>query len=350
MASAMQQYQVAECLAAACVLLAAGFASAQNSGQNSGQTPSQNQNPPAQPQRVNSPPPPVNRGPKGDFITGVRAELPNPLSGGLSGVPAALPGPLGGRGSGLDRHLPLPGEPPTQPSTGPATPPPNDHPSWGHGGWMGWGSGSWGYGPVGRGHYAPVGYGGVDPFLADGLRPLRPAIPVPALVDNRPATERAEEAYRAGRFDRAIELLRDHLKAEADDAAAARLLGLVLIDAGKPAEGADLIFQTYQAHPVLVRETLRAADLPGGRTRMAERRGRVLGLASRNTSPGPDFVAAVMAESEGRADVAAKLLDRAVRAGLSKPLTEEFGMVLPEAVRPVVARPPAEGGSDGVRR
>ena len=273
-------------------------------------------------------------------LGGVPAQLPGPL-GVLGGVPAQLPGPQGGKGSLLDRPSTLPVSPTT-----PAQPPS-----------AGLGVGAPGYMPMlglsgpAPGWWAPtystgsgvVVVGPIDPFLRDGLlgvKPMQEAVDsaAGAKTDTRPTLDRAEEAYRTGDLSVSLALFQEYVSKNPDDAAARRLQGLALIDAGKLIDGVDTVFAAYASKPKLARDPLRPGDLRDGSGGFADRRGRVLGLASRTGGAPANFVGAVLAQGEGRNELAAKLLDRAVKAGLVKAVADEFQATLaplpPKAPQP----------------
>lgn len=249
-------------------------------------------------------------------LGGVPAAFPDVLRGGLGGVPAALPEPFSG-GSLLEKRLkPPPATPPPPPISGPTVFPIRGV-YWYDRGW-------WSNAPVGQ------RYAGTDPFIRDGLAPR----PAPPLVDTRSDLERANDAYANESFDEAARLYRQYLSENPEDAVVRRLFGLVLLDRMKVREGVDAIFAAYKAQPRLATDPISTDDVPGGATAMRKRFSNALAQAQRANSAEAYFVAAVLAQGEGRDEVARRVLDKAKLEGLPGDLNEALRQALTPAKAP----------------
>lgn len=135
---------------------------------------------------------------------------------------------------------------------------------------------------------------------------------VPAL----PPLEQADILMRLGRADKAEPLLRSQLSSDGLNASVQRMLGLSLLDQRRYSEAAAEIYAAYFTNPQLASSPVDPAWMVGG---PMEHRNRFLAMqdhANRTRSVASLFAAVVLAQSDGRPEVARRLLDRASKMGL----------------------------------
>lgn len=140
--------------------------------------------------------------------------------------------------------------------------------------------------------------------------------------------ERAEWSLYSGDAERAIDRLEAHLAAEPDDAGAKRLLGVALLEHRKPEQAVAVMMQAYLDQPMLARTPIETGILPGGEMTHRARFTKVMAMATRTKTSTNYFVACVLAQSEGRLDVAKKLLKKAEEAGLAKSVLDEMRLAI----------------------
>lgn len=184
-----------------------------------------------------------------------------------------------------------------------------------------------------------VGYteGPADPRLAPGYTPLVVApwaLPV-TTPDNQatpaPLTdfELAMNALAAEDAPLAVARLRRHLAAAPDDVRAMRLLGLELVESGKPADAAAVIRLAYRTDPGLAREAIDPDALKISDARMRKLVVRAVTAANQAKDASSWLVVSVLMQGEGRDDLAKVMLERARKLGLEDgvfaPLSAELG-------------------------
>ncbi|MBY0311365.1 MAG: tetratricopeptide repeat protein [Phycisphaerales bacterium] len=140
--------------------------------------------------------------------------------------------------------------------------------------------------------------------------------------------ERAEWSLYTGDADRAVDRLEAHLAAEPDDAGAKRLLGVALLEQRKTEQAVAVVMQAYLDQPMLARTPIETEILAGGEMTHRARFTKVMAMANRTKTASAYFVACVLAQSEGRLDIAKKLLKKAEEAGLAKSVLDEMRLAI----------------------
>jgi hypothetical protein len=195
-----------------------------------------------------------------------------------------------------------------------------------------------------RSYYAPWGssaytnvdpYGFYNPYLVVGAdrsvlvdqRLLNPTSGMPAREPT--SLELAEAALRSGDPSEAVRQLKAHLKASPDDAGVERLLSIALLDDRQIKEAVAVMLHAYTKQPQLSRDPLDPRTVGVGADYDHHLRfSKVMEFANRVKTGAGFFAASVLAQSEGRADTAKKLLDRAIAEGLDKKVAEEMTLAL----------------------
>lgn len=149
----------------------------------------------------------------------------------------------------------------------------------------------------------------------------------------RTAVELAHEALRRGEVEAAVRMFEAHLKESPDDWASARLLGVALIEAGRPSDGATLMRFAYVQRPALAGEPIEMGFWPSEPRRAVNRRFRevlreAVRHASRSNSASSWVAVTALLQAEGRNRPAAVNLAKAVGAGLEEPVAEAFRKAL----------------------
>ncbi len=142
------------------------------------------------------------------------------------------------------------------------------------------------------------------------------------------ALELAELAFRAGDAAECAKQLRRHLKDYPDDAGVERLLAIALLDDHKVDQAVAIFVHAYTKQPQLARDPLDWRALGASELDHHSRFNLVMAYANRTRTSGALFAAAVLAQSEGRMDVARTLSQRAVAAGLDKHVADEMTLAL----------------------
>lgn len=140
--------------------------------------------------------------------------------------------------------------------------------------------------------------------------------------------EKAEIDLRTGDAADAVRQLKQHLKTDPDDAAVERLLAMALLDDRKVEQGVAVLAHAYLKQPRLANDAIDPSMLSGGEVRHRARFSAVMDYASRVKTGSAYLAASVLAQSEGRFEVAQKLLDKAVDAGLDKKIAEELKVAI----------------------
>lgn len=130
--------------------------------------------------------------------------------------------------------------------------------------------------------------------------------------------EKGDVKLSEGDAQAAIGYYVQHLDVEKDDALAARSLALALIDAGRIDQGAATMLLAYEKNPsVLANQPIRPSQVAGGVREFRKLMTDAVQYANRTKLASAWLSAAVLAQAEGRKDVAANLVAKAKQAGLS---------------------------------
>lgn len=137
--------------------------------------------------------------------------------------------------------------------------------------------------------------------------------------------QRARLELARGRTEASIAAYREHLAGSELDAIAMRELAVALLDAGRLPEGVALMRQAYEMDPLLVGEPIERGILGGGKL---GRLGRALSSASRYANrvetASAWLTVAALIQAQDRDRVAGVNAERAIEAGISKPIAEEL--------------------------
>lgn len=136
--------------------------------------------------------------------------------------------------------------------------------------------------------------------------------------------EKAEFALKTGDASEATKQLKLHLRESPDDAGVERLLAIALIDDRKVDQGVAVLLHAYMKQPQLAVDAIEPRMLSGGELELRHRFSVVMDYANRVKTGAAYFAASVLAQSEGRFDVASKMLDKAIAMGLDKKVAEEM--------------------------
>jgi len=161
-----------------------------------------------------------------------------------------------------------------------------------------------------------------------------PRTPQPAVVVEPEVEltviERARLLMGAEELDEAIESFRDHLDEDPEDVQAMRDLGVAMIEAGRAEDGIAAIAMAYRTDPLLARSALDLAGLGLEGRRYDNLLSHVLLLARKIDSGSAHLAGAMLLQADGKVAGAARVLDRAERAGLADevvgPLRRELGI------------------------
>ena len=115
-----------------------------------------------------------------------------------------------------------------------------------------------------------------------------------------------------------------HLKDSPDDAGVERLLAMALIDDRKVDQGVAVLLHAYSKQPQLAADAIEPRMLSGGELEHRRRFSVVMDYANRVKTGASYFAASVIAQSEGRFDIAGRMLDKAIATGLDKKVAEEM--------------------------
>lgn len=164
--------------------------------------------------------------------------------------------------------------------------------------------------------------------LAREVAAQRGELPEAPVAEPLPPLAIGLEALRAGQDAAAIDALADHLAANPRDIRARRAMGLALMGAGRTAEGAGVLMAAYQSDPTLAYVPIEASQVHQGEIGLRSRMVAAMELAGNQRSAEVFFAAAVLAQAEGRIDVARRVLDSAEQAGAEAGAVRELRKVL----------------------
>jgi|GEM_PF-2910754 len=149
----------------------------------------------------------------------------------------------------------------------------------------------------------------------------------------RTLVEMATESMRAGDVVSTVRLLEQHMVESPEDWRSARLLGVALVEAGRPADGAALVRYAYVKLPELAGEPIELAMFSATSETQARRRLRELiretsRHANRTTGASGWVVLTALLQTDERPRAAIPNLRRAIAAGLEEPVTQAFQKAL----------------------
>lgn len=193
-----------------------------------------------------------------------------------------------------------------------------------------------------RGWYDGYSYAGLNaPYYATpvtyatqwGVQPMvmaapTPAPPAPPTVPPTPLEE-ARSHLAAGETERAITFYRDHLRENHQDSRALRELGLVLLEAGRLADGIAVIREAYTMNPTLADESFDTSVLGRrGGDRLAALVRRVSAYANAGESASPWLALTVVMQAQGRDRIALLNMQKGVERGLDDFIAQPLGDAL----------------------
>ena len=140
--------------------------------------------------------------------------------------------------------------------------------------------------------------------------------------------ERADLTLHSGNAPAAIKLYRAYLDKYPDDAAASRSLAMALVDDHRIDQAVAVLALSYERQPRLAGTPIDPDTLSGSDMTHRRRFTAVMDYANRTKTASAYFAAAVLAQSEDRDGTAARLLDKAMQAGLNPRVGEEMKLAL----------------------
>jgi hypothetical protein len=190
--------------------------------------------------------------------------------------------------------------------------------------WQWYGSGPWVHG-YGTYPYSTVIVWPASGFdLSAGQPQTQPAPATPSAPSEPPPApttmELAARALAQGDPAEAERLFRVRLSENDNDALAQRGLALALLERRRVDEAIATLAQTYGRYPWLATFPIDPASMGGDHNARRNRFGVVMQRANQIKTASSLLAATVLAQGEGRLDVARKLLDRASAAGLDAPV------------------------------
>lgn len=139
----------------------------------------------------------------------------------------------------------------------------------------------------------------------------------PAPVDLTDA-QQAALLLKSGDTPQAIALLESYLNSEPDDAEAMRLLALALVSNGQVREAAAMMSFAYGADRSLAHEPLGPSNLAAGSRGLREAVRESVAFAHEEESSSAWLLVSVLMQAEGRDNVALRMLERSIDAGLDE--------------------------------
>ncbi len=183
-------------------------------------------------------------------------------------------------------------------------------------------------------YYGPV-YGRTvlvdpDPFVTGASpQPAIPAPPAPPLDETRlPALERGHLALEREQPADAVNFYRAHLAVQPSDGEAMRWLAVALQSSGQPATGVAMMALAYQTDPSLAVVPMAATHFPEADEGVRQRFLAAVAYANSAKGSSAYLTAAVLAQAEGRVDVARRLVARAKAAGHDRAVIRELEAAL----------------------
>ncbi len=130
------------------------------------------------------------------------------------------------------------------------------------------------------------------------------------------AAASARHLIRERLHDDAVRVLRERMTRDDADMLAARLLGLVLVEAGRVEEGASLVRAAYRLNPKLAASALSFDDAGFSPARAREMIATLSQHAHKEKSASAWLGVGMLMQAEGRRDLARTMIERARKAGL----------------------------------
>lgn len=131
----------------------------------------------------------------------------------------------------------------------------------------------------------------------------------------------ADDLVRSGDYESAARFYARHLVENAPDADAARALAVALLLANKPNQAADAMVAAYRIDPSIADAPFDAAVLPPD-VSVRSLLQRAASHAQRSRTAGAWLVPAVLAQTQGKRDVAARFVERARVASLEPAIAD----------------------------
>ena len=159
---------------------------------------------------------------------------------------------------------------------------------------------------------------------------VAPAAPAYPMAAPTPPTELdyALEAMRAERTSVAIDHFIEYFKDHPTDYVALRLSALMYLEEKQPSEAATRITSAYKHMPELARRPINAAELQMSSARLRELVVKASKYAQRTKTGSSWLVMTVLAQAEGRTEVAMNNLKKASAAGLDQDIVVAMTKVL----------------------
>ena len=195
--------------------------------------------------------------------------------------------------------------------------------------WLNWGYGYNSY------YSTPIVTGPVDPYVMTGVNPAAvyaAAYNAQAAQQAQPQREptpleKADAMLMYGETKAASEAYRKYLEDAPDDAAAMRSLAIALLDLRRFDEAVAVMAMAYEKQPRLARTPIDPA-LFGGPSGLRSRVNAAVTYANRVNSGSAWLMVAALMQSEGRDEVAVRMIERAKLAGLSDLIASQMADVL----------------------
>lgn len=157
--------------------------------------------------------------------------------------------------------------------------------------------------------------------------------------------ESAIIAFRDGKPANAIPFLREHLKTNAEDAEAMRLLALAQISGGKAPDGVAMMRAAYMLDPTLATRKLAYTDLCFSSSAFRDTFTRAMSYANNAKSGSAYLSVAVLAQAEGRDAIVQQMVEKAVKSGLQREISDAMFASLTPTAKPANATPAAQGAA-----
>jgi hypothetical protein len=139
--------------------------------------------------------------------------------------------------------------------------------------------------------------------------------------------ERGDLLLRAGRAKDAIAAFQSHLRAQPNDADAMRGLGLAMIVASQFKDGVSMVSLAYKTDPTLASDPI-SVEAFGSRGELRRILERVSLYANRSRIPAAWLTLAALMQTEGRTELAIKMIDRGREAGLEPEIAAQMAAAL----------------------
>lgn len=216
---------------------------------------------------------------------------------------------------------------------------------WGWNGWVLWNGMNyvvyWNGWPVPT--YVPGPFGGVtylyDPNLLPGATQRQLAQQAQAPAPQPTAYDYGMAALQSGNSGAAVRYFREVVQKDKNDAGAMRLLAVSLLESRQPDDAAAMLRQAYTMDPTLAGRQLDADNLGMNSARRSSLVNRSVEYANRVNSASSWLMVSVMMQTDGRFELARRMLARASDQGLDpavfKAMDSALAARLPLGTRPM---------------